>query len=222
MPVFTIPNGLGVSTIVGSCACSDSSCTGRTVGPTRVNDYDSVRMEIFIPGHGLSAGDVVMTSGTTWVKASIGDVRSRQKAVVESVSGDKLVIVTQGKVSYLSALEAGKDYYLDNATPGRAVLYEDAGPIHFLVYTAISSSEALIGLGTGVETVRFTDTVGDGVATQFTVTHNLGSENVVVQVRDSDGHIVNLTGVQILGANSIKISFATPPSLDEYTVVISL
>jgi len=70
--------------------------------------------------------------------------------------------------------------------------------------------------------VRYTQAIGDGINTQFVVTHEIGSEDVLVQVRDSDGNIVALTGIQIIDIDSVLISFSTPPTVGEYTVVVAL
>lgn len=49
---------------------------------------------------------------------------------------------------------------------------------------------------------------GDSVATAFPITHNLGTTDVVVSIRDkADGSMV-LTDVKVVDANEVEISFA--------------
>jgi len=66
---------------------------------------------------------------------------------------------------------------------------------------------------------RFTQTIGDGAATSFTLTHSLGSQEVLVQVRDATTNMVVYPDVQI-AASTVVITFATAPASNAYKVVI--
>jgi hypothetical protein len=63
--------------------------------------------------------------------------------------------------------------------------------------------------------------VGDGSSTAITVTHNLGTEDVVVVlIRNSDGHCVNVAW-RVTGVNTIVLDFGLyAPALDEYRVTV--
>lgn len=63
-------------------------------------------------------------------------------------------------------------------------------------------------------------TVGNGSATDFTVTHNLNKIAVVVQVFTfSDGKQVEVL-TEIINANSFKVYFNTAPTNNQYRVVV--
>ena len=49
--------------------------------------------------------------------------------------------------------------------------------------------------------------VGDGASTSFTINHNLGTQNLIVQLWDSTGLGVPMWNVDIVDANSIKLTF---------------
>lgn len=49
--------------------------------------------------------------------------------------------------------------------------------------------------------------VGDGASTTFTIAHNLGTQNLIVQLWDSTGNGVPMWNVDIVDANSIKLTF---------------
>lgn len=61
--------------------------------------------------------------------------------------------------------------------------------------------------------------VGDGIQQSFGVTHNLGTVDVIVALRDSNG-IREDADDETSGANDVVITFQTPPSLGEVTTVI--
>lgn len=68
---------------------------------------------------------------------------------------------------------------------------------------------------------RVAAAIGDGSATQFVVTHNLGSMDVVVMVRESAApYNVVYAGVQIIDANSVRILFGGAPTAGQYRVIV--
>lgn len=53
---------------------------------------------------------------------------------------------------------------------------------------------------------------GDGSASDFTVTHSLGTTDVLVRVYDSDSSALVMTDVAVASANAVTVSFAQPPA----------
>lgn len=53
----------------------------------------------------------------------------------------------------------------------------------------------------------YTAPIGDGTSTTFTVTHNLDTQSIIVQLWDSTGAGVPMWSVDIVNANSITITF---------------
>lgn len=62
--------------------------------------------------------------------------------------------------------------------------------------------------------------VGDGVNTTFTVTHNLGSARVLVQLYDYASGAQVITDVSIVNTTQISVSFTLPPTTNQYLVVV--
>lgn len=63
--------------------------------------------------------------------------------------------------------------------------------------------------------------VGDAVATSFTLTHNLNTRDVVVQVAEKGTpYGVVLADVELTTANTVTVGFATAPSSNQYRVTI--
>lgn len=74
--------------------------------------------------------------------------------------------------------------------------------------------------GWNAKTGKFVAAIGNGTATQFIVTHNLGSMDVTVTIRESaTPYEVIYTDVQIIDANSVRVLFGQPPTAGQYRVI---
>lgn len=62
--------------------------------------------------------------------------------------------------------------------------------------------------------------IGDGSATSYAITHNLGNTEAVCQVYEASSGDLVLTGIKRDSANQHTINFATAPSTNEYEVVV--
>ena len=76
-------------------------------------------------------------------------------------------------------------------------------------------------LYTGGALAKYSTTVGDGTNTTLTVTHNLGSRNVMVQVYLTASPYEEVdVAVDRYDANTVKLYFAVAPASGAYTVVV--
>lgn len=63
--------------------------------------------------------------------------------------------------------------------------------------------------------------IGDGTATEFTISHNLNTQDVVVMVRENMAPFTQvITDIEFTDANNIKVKFAKAPAQNEYRVII--
>lgn len=66
----------------------------------------------------------------------------------------------------------------------------------------------------------FAQTVGDGVAASFTVTHSLNTLDVMTQVLEvASGSYVSTT-VAVTGVNAVQVDFGAAPTTDQYRVLV--
>jgi hypothetical protein len=63
-------------------------------------------------------------------------------------------------------------------------------------------------------------TVGDGSATSIACTHNLGTSDVVVQVRRTTDNAVIQCGIVVTSTNVVTLSFSTAPASNTIKVVV--
>lgn len=69
--------------------------------------------------------------------------------------------------------------------------------------------------------VLYAETIGDGVLSSFTVTHALGTKDVAVNIYSTAGNQPDvIADIYRPTVDSIRIDFLTPPSLDQFRVVV--
>ena len=67
---------------------------------------------------------------------------------------------------------------------------------------------------------KFASTIGDGSLTTIDITHNLASEDVIIQVRDVATKTILDCTKKIVDANTISLTFDVAPSADANRVVV--
>lgn len=67
---------------------------------------------------------------------------------------------------------------------------------------------------------KFVTTIGDGTATSYTVTHNMGTKDIIVQVSDANTFEVVYANIAISTDNEIALNFASAPAVNAYRVIV--
>lgn len=68
---------------------------------------------------------------------------------------------------------------------------------------------------------RYSANIGDGSATQYTVTHNLGTRAVAVEVIRNSGNYDSVEcDVERTSTNAVRLTFSAAPTSNQFTVVI--
>ena len=73
----------------------------------------------------------------------------------------------------------------------------------------------------GVYTRKYAANIGNGSATSIRVTHNLGTEDVTITIREVATKQVVMADVQIYDSNNIDVLFASAPASDTYRIVVT-
>jgi hypothetical protein len=85
--------------------------------------------------------------------------------------------------------------------------------------TAYVDAAAAAAAGAGLDKVSAS--VGDGSATTYTVTHSLGTRDVLVQVtRVASPYDVVIADVAAATESTVTVTFATAPTSNQYRVVV--
>lgn len=91
-----------------------------------------------------------------------------------------------------------------------------------------TSAEALAGSATdkavtpsGLAARSYTESIGDGTNTSFTVTHGLGTRNVVVQMYDASSYETVYAEVSRTSTTALTVTFNTAPTANDITVLVT-
>lgn len=72
------------------------------------------------------------------------------------------------------------------------------------------------------KTKKYAANIGNGSATEITVTHNLGTQDVTVMLRETSSPYNQVyCDVQVTGNNEIKLLFASAPASGAYRVIVT-
>jgi hypothetical protein len=96
------------------------------------------------------------------------------------------------------------------------------------------SSDLAVGAGNGISVLtntvaidssvvvsKYSTNVGDGSATSYTITHNLGTRDVIVSVYEASGSYAEvICDVNHATTNTITLLFSVAPTLNQYRVVV--
>jgi hypothetical protein len=94
------------------------------------------------------------------------------------------------------------------------VISADAG-------TGITVTSGGINIDTAVVVTKYAANVGDGTNTSYTITHNLGTRDVIVSVYDNSSPYAEvITDVQHTSTTAITLLFSVAPTSNQYRVVV--
>ena len=68
--------------------------------------------------------------------------------------------------------------------------------------------------------LKYTASLGDGSATQFDITHNLNTEDLVVEVYDNTSKETVIVDVKRQSVNVVRLNFNVAPTSNQFRVVI--
>lgn len=87
--------------------------------------------------------------------------------------------------------------------------------------TGIVVSDGTVGINTSVVPRRYSVAVGNNALTSIVVTHNLGTRDVIVQVRRTAApYDLVYADVEMTSTSTVTVSFAVAPTTDQYTVTV--
>lgn len=154
-----------------------------------------------------------------------GPITLEDEQTIRGISvqvGDRVLVKDQGDstngiyIVSLTTWAKAPDATGANITNGAQVFSEATGIGYVLTNGIIWSQFSRTSR-------KYMQDIGNGTDNTFTITHALGSEDVMVQVREATGDkAVVITDIEIIDVMSIRIKFdpATPPTNNQYRVLV--
>lgn len=192
----------------------------------------------------LSNGDRVLVRAQTSASANgiyvyTGASTAMSRALDASTAAEleqAVTTVEEGTSAGVSYRQTAVNFTLDSGDVLWTTFGQAAG-------AASESSAGLIEIATQAETNTGTDDaravtplklanytgfargyavdVGDGSATSYVVTHNLGSRDVIVMVRDNSSPYAEvICDVEVTTTNTVTLVFASAPTSNKYRVIV--
>lgn len=84
----------------------------------------------------------------------------------------------------------------------------------------ISVSAAGVKVDTAVVVRKFAANIGNGSSTSLAVTHNLGTTDVTVSIKEVTGSALVEADIVVTDANTVTITFATAPTTNQFRVTV--
>lgn len=72
----------------------------------------------------------------------------------------------------------------------------------------------------GTYTRKYATNVGDGTNTTIKITHNLGTEDISVTLKEVSTKQIVMADIQIVDSNSLNVLFASAPTSGQYRIVV--
>ena len=128
----------------------------------------------------------------------------------------------------LGTITAGEGIDITNAAGSITIDAEDASDSNKGVVELATTAEALAGTDTskvvtpaGLAARSFSSSIGDGSATSITVTHNLNSRDVIIQLYDNSSYDTVFADVVRTTVDTATISFTTAPASGDIRVLVT-
>lgn len=156
-------------------------------------------------------GIYVVASGS-WVRAVDADAASE----ISSMS----VLVQEGTAN------ADKQFNCTTNDPitlgSTAITYvQVGGGTSYTPGTGMSIASSVISVDTAVVARKVGADIGNGAATSFNISHNLGTTDAVVLIRETAGGKAEVEAdVVFTDSNTVTVSFAVAPTTGQYRVTV--
>jgi hypothetical protein len=133
-------------------------------------------------------------------------------------------VVLNGSV-FSFAPQSGKG--LETGASGAAIKLATTSGLNVTSDLAVGAGNGIsvltntVAIDSSVVVSKYATNVGDGSATSYTITHNLGTRDVIVSVYEGSGSYAEvICDVNHATTNTITLLFSVAPTLNQYRVVV--
>lgn len=121
-------------------------------------------------------------------------------------------------------LETARTFSLTGIVTAAGVTFDGSGNV--TLATAIADNALTIAKTAGLQTAldlrarKYTTSIGNTTDTVYTITHNLGTKDVVVSVRNAVSDDIEMCGISAPTVNTVTVTVATPPGSNAFSVTV--
>jgi hypothetical protein len=126
--------------------------------------------------------------------------------------------------NFTFAPETGKG--LQTGAEGAAIKLATTSGLNLATDLAVGAGNGIsvlantVAIDSTVVVSKYSTSIGDGAATSYTVTHNLGTRDVQVTIYANSGYAEVVADVTHSTTNTITVAFSVAPTSDQYRVVV--
>lgn len=116
----------------------------------------------------------------------------------------------------------------NSAVDARVALVVDAAPAALDTLNELAAAlgddanfAATVNTALAARTRKYAQSIGDGSATSFVITHSLNTDDVTVQIRYASGtKAYVIADIEATSVNTVTVRFATAPTSNQFRVII--
>ena len=203
------------------------------------DELSDIRAATFIGG--LSGNASTASSAAKWTNARTitlgGDLTgnvsidgSANVTLTAAIAANSVALGTDTTGNYVASVTTSGALNGSASSEGAALALtvDSATTSQVGVVELATSAEALAGSATdkavtpsGLAARSYTESIGDGTNTSFTVTHGLGTRNVVVQMYDASSYETVYAEVSRTSTTALTVRFNTAPAANDITVLVT-
>lgn len=158
-----------------------------------------------------SANGIYLAASGAWTRATDFDAASELVGAA--------VFVSEGSSNGNSQWNMTTDGPITIGTTA-LVWAKVGGGTSYTAGNGILISAGVVSVDPAVVARKVSATIGDGSATTITLTHNLGTKDVSVSVREASGDAGVLVDWVANGVNTVQLTFGTAPSVGQYRAMV--
>lgn len=193
-------------------AWADSGWVLTTDGPITIGTTNLTFVQFSSAGQSIAGNGLTKTGNTIDVVGTTDRITANADSIdIASTYAGQTSITTLGTIT--AGTWNGTDIAVADGGTGASTA---SGARTNLADTAVGFSTSTPILGR-----TSAQTIGDGVNTSYTITHNLGTRDVIVQIYDIANYDTVYADVVRTSTNVVTATFAAAPSSNAYRVIVS-
>jgi hypothetical protein len=194
---------------------------------TRATDFDTPTE---IAGGDFTFVDNGSTlANTGWVNVDEVTTVGTDPIVFQQFSGAGTYTANNGVVlnGTVFSFDPRTGYGLQTGASGAEIKLATTSGLNLTTDLAVGAGNGIsvltntVAIDSTVVVSKYAANVGDGTATSYTITHNLGTRDVIVSVYEASGSYAEvICDVNHATTNTITLLFSVAPTLNQYRVVV--